>query len=644
MRAVILLCWVVFTVGQAEARDSFLVLSYHDVRDGLASDMSEDQIAVSTKNLIAQFEWLREHGYSVVSIDRVLDAEAGRASLPEKSILLSFDDGYVSVYSRVYPLLKLYGYPAVVALVGTWMLGDENSMVDYGHSREVPRSNFLTWPQIREMQASGLVEIASHSFDLHRGVLGNPQGNLQPAATTRIYDPTLRRYESDRQYRERIRKDLLKSKLAIFKQTGNAPRVMVWPYGAYNQKSAAIARDLGMSMTMALGDGDNSLESNAVVNRILVSENPKLEDFVYQIRHPRLRDPHRVVHVDLDYIFDTDSEQTEKNLGRLLDRILAMKVSTVFLQAFADPDGDGNAEALYFPNRHLPMRADLFNRVAWQLKTRAQVAVYAWMPVLAFDVASAADWKIQEWTENGVRTSEQNYRRLSPFHPQVRRIVGEIYEDLAKNAPFAGILFHDDAMFSDFEDANPFALEYYRKVGKLEADIGKIRSDKKSRVRWTQIKIDALNDFTRYLADRVRIYRPEIKTARNLYARPLLDPRSEEWFAQSFSSFLNTYDYTAVMAMPFMEDAEDPELWLRDLVNRVKQVPDAFKKTIFELQSTDWRTQKAIPNELLVRQMKLLQQQGAIQYGYYPDDLFKDHPKLSVIQKTMSLRVFPFGP
>ena len=45
---------------------------------------------------------------------------------------------------------------------------------------------------------------------------------------------------------------------------------------------------------------------------------------------------------------------------------------------------DGVAEALYFPKRHLPMRADLFNRVAWQLMARAGVKVFAWMPVLAF--------------------------------------------------------------------------------------------------------------------------------------------------------------------------------------------------------------------------------------------------------------------
>ena len=64
----------------------------------------------------------------------------------------------------------------------------------------VPRSNFISWAEAREMQASGLVEFASHSYDLHRGVQANPQGNMTPSAFTWRYDPATRRYETDAQY------------------------------------------------------------------------------------------------------------------------------------------------------------------------------------------------------------------------------------------------------------------------------------------------------------------------------------------------------------------------------------------------------------------------------------------------------------
>ena len=59
-----------------------------------------------------------------------------------------------------------------------------------------------------------------------------------------------------------------------------------------------------------------------------------------------------------------------KNVGALVQRIHDLQISTVFLQAFADPDASGIARQVYFPNSQLPVRADLFNRVAWQIKTR----------------------------------------------------------------------------------------------------------------------------------------------------------------------------------------------------------------------------------------------------------------------------------
>ena len=105
--------------------------------------------------------------------------------------------------------------------------------------------------------------------------------------------------------------------------------------------------------------------------------------------------------------FDPDPARTERNLGLLLDRIQALEISHVFLQAFADPDGDGAADAVYFPNRHLPMRADLFNRAAWQLKTRSNVKVYAWMPILG----------LQRARRRSVMAACSSYRNGDQRHP-----------------------------------------------------------------------------------------------------------------------------------------------------------------------------------------------------------------------------------
>jgi biofilm PGA synthesis lipoprotein PgaB len=623
--------------------NELITLCYHDVRDDITGHLDHDQGAVSSRELVNQFSWLREHGYIVVSMQQVIDAKQGGAALPPKAVLLTFDDGYVSFYTRIYPLLKLFNYPAVFALVTQWLEVPEGGKIPYGQGFK-DRKDFLSWDQVREMADSGLVEMAAHSHGLHHGEMGNPQKNSQPAMVTRIYDPNSQAYETDDAYYQRIKSDLARNSDLIYQHTNKRPRVMVWPYGAFSQVTQKIAADLGMPITLILNDYIKNHQTNlAEIHRYLISGNPSIATFASFMRQSYDdNEIRRVAHIDLDYIYDANETQMVANLDRLLDRIKAMKINTVYLQAFADPDADGNADALYFPNRHLPMRADLFNRVAWQLKTRAGTAVYAWMPVTAFDLPNIpSEWRVKEWKDGKAQDAKHNYRRLSFFNPKVKTIIGEIYEDLGKHVNFDGILFHDDALLTDYEDAGNFA-QIYAQMRKLP-DFKVLFNDPEQRMRWAQLKTEAMIRFTDFLANKIRLYRPEIKTARNIYAEPVLRPKSEEWFAQSFEKFLQHYDYTAVMAMPYMEKAKDPQQWLSTLVDTVKTYPEAMKKTIFELQAVDWRTSQKIPDDVLEKQMRLLMRKGAVQFGYYPDDVMQNKPGLKMLKRTLSLETAPYG-
>lgn len=636
--------WWSAPAAAAAPADEFIVLSYHDVRTHVKGHVDEDGYAVDTAGLTAHFAWIREHGYHPVSINQILRARYDRIDLPENAVLLTFDDGYESFHSQVYPLLKLFDYPAVVAVVGSWMDAPNGSRVPYGNGT-VPRERFLTWEQVREMQASGLVEVASHSYDMHRGVTGNPQGNEQPAATSRIYDGT--GYEEDGPYWNRVAGDLQKSAQQIKKQTGTWPRVMVWPYGRYNDAALAAAEKAGFTVHLGLSDRTNRAADTVPWGRIMIQGNPDLAKVVHDIRNPAEKPVVRVSHVDLDYVYDPDPVQQERNLDQLLERIKELRVSVVYLQAFSDPDGDGGADALYFPNRHLPVRADLFNRVAWQLITRAQVEVYAWMPVLSFHLPEGTrggDRVVLESHPDGTREADWTYRRLSPFDPDARRTISEIYEDLAKHATFDGLLFHDDALLTDREDGSPVALAHYQDRWGLPGDVAAIRADPELMARWTRLKTEHLAAFTDELAGRVRTYRGDLKTARNLYARALLQPESEAWLAQSFPSFLSHYDYTAIMAMPYMEEAKRPIRWLKKLVARVAAHPGAMEQTVFELQSVDWRTGTPVPAQELDRQMRTLLKHGVTHFGYYPDDFTHGQPDLATVRAAVSLHMNPNEP
>jgi len=615
----------------------FMVLCYHDIADHVTNPEGE---AISSAHLVQHFDWLRANGYHVISIDDLLAAKDGRKPLPEKAVLLTFDDGRESFYVRAFPLLKAFGFPAVIALEGSWLDAPPDAEVTY-ENKKVPRSSFMTWEQIREVQSSGLIEVASHSYNLHRGIIANPQGNLEPALTSRSYDQQSGSYDDDVSFLGRIRDDLTRNSALLEQHLGKRPRVMVWPYGRYNQPAITIAAELGMTVTMTLESGASSIENLDRIRRYLVPGDQKLEDLVWEMYHPGKIDPRRVVHVDLDYVYDENPAQQERNLDRLLDRIKDLQINTVFLQAFADPDGNGTADAVYFPNRRLPVRSDLFNRVAWQLKTRAGVKVYAWMPMLGFELN---DPSMIVQTAPGGQTAKV-YQRLSPFNEKARTIVLDLYEDLARYTEFEGVLFHDDGYLSDFEDASPEALAWYKDHWHLPANLNAIRSDPNLMQRWSREKTEALMDLTDELTRRVRIWRPTVKTARNLYAEVALKPESEVWFAQSLGKALERYDYAALMAMPFLEGAKNPEDWLTKLVNVVKQYPQGLKKTIFELQTVDWNNHSTtIPANILVAQMHLLQSLGALNFGYYPDDFIGDRPQAQEIHRAISRQTFPYRP
>ena len=137
----------------------------------------------------------------------------------------------------------------------------------------------------------------------------------------------------------------------------------------------------------------------------------------------------------------------------------------------------------------------------------------------------------------------------------------------------------------------------------------------------------------------------------NIYALPVLDPASQAWFSQEYPQFLQAYDYTAIMAMPYMENvpAGEENEWLRHLIAAVAAQPLGLKKSIFELQTVDWRKQdqgndRAIPTETLNQQMRLLQRLGALNIGYYPDDFVTNQPDVTEIHKSFSLQSYPYEP
>lgn len=335
----------------------------------------------------------------------------------------------------------------------------------------------------------------------------------------------------------------------------------------------------------------------------------------------------RIMHIDLDYIYDKDTKQQERNLNALILRLQQIQPNTVFLQAFADPDGNGSANQTYFKNRHIHLRSALFNQVTAKIRKHTSVQkIFAWLPLMAWQIPNLALNNVQHTT---LKTS--GYQRLSPFDPKNIKIISEIYTDFARNTQVDGILFHDDITLNDFEDSQPLALSTYQQWGFSKAYVFKPTQAKQK--LFAEFKTEYLDQFAYAMAKVVQCYQPNIKTARNSYAPILLEPASEKWLAQSLKSTFKYYDFNAIMAMPYMEKAAQPQQFYQNLVLASKAFDPDLKRTIFELQAKDWNNNQPISTKSIIQDMTYLQKLGAKHIGYYPDDFINHHPN-AVLMKN----------
>lgn len=564
-----------FAAAPDDPPGTLRILCYHDVRDRLrdTQDQMPDDEAIDTRDLAEQFSWLKENGYTPVSLDQVVAARNGGPALPNHPVVLTFDDGLSSLYSRVFPLLRLFGYPAVAAIETRWLEVADDATVDYG-DKKVPRSAFVSWADLRRMRASGLLEIASHSHDLHRGTMANPQGSEIPAAVTRAYDPATKTYESEDIYRRRIFDDLKTSAEIIGRRLGVSPRAIVWPYGEYNRTGIEAARAAGMPITFNLEAGPNPpgqpLER---LRRTLIRHDTGIAELIGELHGTELfdvqgRSVERVVDVSLDTVFDADPARAEANLGKLLDRIADLQPSTVYLRAWSEADRAGPTK-VYFPNRHLPMRADLFSRAAWQLRTRAGVRVFAELPLSAWRLPSGVG--------------------------DVRSAVVDLYTDLARSGRFAGLVLRDDrASDAQRPEQAPDSIE------PLALDAERV----------------------------VRGEQPSLASARGVRLPWSTGPGSRLDFA------MKHYDFV-VAGLDSDADGTTRAALSCELVTTLKELPGGLAKAVFMVP--EGARGPALSGEAMARAFSRMRAAGARNFGYAGDDHRADIPAPETIKPVISL-------
>ena len=589
-----LIALLVMPVNPALA--SVSILCYHEV------DRAGDSFAVSHQRLESQLKYMKEQGYHFVSLDEYIRYTKGELQLPEKSVMVTFDDGYRSFYTKAYPLLKKYQVPGMLAIVSSWTNHEEkpNDVRDTA-----------SWEELREMEASGLVTVVSHTHAMHKQQEINPQGGRNGVVGSHLY--VNGHYETDAEYASRVKNDIDEVQRLFQEKLGHKCRAMVWPYGIYTKEAVEIARASGMEATFLLEGGVNEPGENS---RLYAKRMIMESDFDVQRLKKLLTVNHdswdssgiRLAQVDLDNVYSKNSRKYERNLQNLLTGLERNNINVVALQAFADPDGDGNVDEVYFANSVVPVRADIFNDVATRIQQRG-LTVVAWLPVLNYQSLIKKD------DSNAVKSRGEKgwYHRLSPFDQEGLKQVNKLFYDLAVNTQVEGVLLQDDLYLNQDEDVSFPAQQAYRKQFGKDLLTADAKDDKLG--NW---KMAALDNAARQAVDAFKMTRPQAIVMRDIYAGALLYPDAVSWLGQDYTDYLQQYDYTVVMAYPFMDNEEEPYEYLQRVAKVIKDKNGAAK-TIVKIQSYDWQKNRWLPAGVFSKQMSTLKRAGMKNLGYYPN-------------------------
>jgi peptidoglycan/xylan/chitin deacetylase (PgdA/CDA1 family) len=196
------------------------VLMYHHLLENSENKNFRNPEVITPELFARQMKLLHDHGYVTVTLDELNNYVDGKEKLPQKSVAITFDDGYLSNYKYAYPILKSYHYKATIfAITGNMKQKPEKFNSD--------KLNYISWAEVATH--SDVFRLEGHTKALHRQKGG--VGFL-------LREPT-----------SVVKADLTSSKSAL-----NAD-YFAYPYGQYNKRAIRLLEKTGYRMAFTIRSG-----------------------------------------------------------------------------------------------------------------------------------------------------------------------------------------------------------------------------------------------------------------------------------------------------------------------------------------------------------------------------------------------------
>lgn len=213
------------------------IIMYHNI---MKNNEQNSRFIVTEKQFEEDLKYLKENNYTTIVMEDLINYVYDNKPLPEKPVILTFDDGYYNNYVYAYPLLKEYGFKGVLSIIGYYTdLYSENG-------EKNPNYSHLTWEDINEMINSGTFEFQNHSYNLH--TIDNGRNGSKK-----------KKGESKEDYKKTLSEDLNKLQNEFKENTGFELTTYTYPFGSVSTDSYDIIKELGFKCSLSCESGVNTI-------------------------------------------------------------------------------------------------------------------------------------------------------------------------------------------------------------------------------------------------------------------------------------------------------------------------------------------------------------------------------------------------
>lgn len=271
-----------FPLGATVTGEQIPILMYHHLAPAGTYDGTGNETngaIITMEAFEEQMAYLAEENYQTLFMSELTELLEAKEALPEKTVVITFDDGYESNYRYAYPILQKYGLKATIHVVVSSSIGMEAPAV-----YDPQELTHLSFDQMREMVESGCIEIQSHSFDSHKTVATNANGEQGYALTNRAYLPAEQRKESAEEYLQRITEDVVKAKTVLEEELAVKISCFAYPYGAATDSLKEALRQAGYQSAVIVRSGLVQADSDIMaLPRITILPEDDLHSFAEKI-------------------------------------------------------------------------------------------------------------------------------------------------------------------------------------------------------------------------------------------------------------------------------------------------------------------------------------------------------------------------